>query len=70
MASRLRENQATLARLQRTVEALVAEADQPFITAETKQTFTSAAEALGTKIAWLENQIATEMATQTVTETT
>lgn len=69
MASRLRENQASLARLQRTVETLVAEADQPFITPETKQTFTSATEALKTKITWLETQITAELQTQTVVET-
>jgi hypothetical protein len=68
MASRLRENQAALARLQRTVETLQSEANQPFITPETVQTFTAAAQALGTKIAWLEAQIAAETAAQTVTE--
>ena len=65
MASRLRENQATLARLQRTVETLVSEADQPFITDETRTVFTSASQALGTKIAWLEAQISAELKAQT-----
>lgn len=64
MASRLRENQAALARLQRAIDTLEVEANQPFITPETKQTFTAASNALVTKTKWLQEQIDAETAAE------
>ena len=69
MASRVREYQAQLARLQRAADTLKDEAAQPFLTPETQTTFTSAASLLGTKITWLQTQIEAETAAESVTET-
>jgi hypothetical protein len=66
MASRLRENQAGLARLQRTIETLEGEANQPFISSETKEILSSAITVLRTKVIWLESQIESEKSSQGV----
>ena len=66
MASRIRENQAKLARLQRTVETIREEADQPFLTTEAKEIFASAVALIEIKTDWLEKQIAAETATEAV----
>ena len=64
MASKIRENQASLARLQRIVDTLKTEAHQPFLATDAQDTLTKAVNLLEVKVSWLSDQIAKEEALQ------
>lgn len=58
MTSKLKSNQAEVARLRRAVEVLNGEAGLPFVTPEVSNTLKAAATLLVAKIDWLDSQIA------------
>lgn len=60
MASKIRENTAQLARIEKAIEVLKDEADQPFVQETTVTSFNTAIELLEAKAAWLRAQIAKE----------
>lgn len=60
MASKIRENTAQLARIEKAIEVLQDEADQPFVQETTVASFKVVTELLEVKANWLRTQIAKE----------
>lgn len=60
MASKIRENTAQLARIEKAIEVLKDEAEQPFVQEATVASFNTAVGLLEAKAGWLRAQIAKE----------